>query len=113
MDDSLSMSNQSVGPLALQSLMVLSLALQKLEVGQIAIASITDKANILLDFNQHINLNTGAKVLSSFSFDYQDHRSNDLSMANFMAESLSLFQNNQQLFSHQICFIISDGKFNK
>ncbi len=50
-DDSLSMSNQSVGPLALQSMMVLGLALQKLEVGQIGIASITNQCNMLLDFH--------------------------------------------------------------
>lgn len=63
---------------------MLGLALQKLEVGQIGIASITNQCNMLLDFHQTINASSGPQILQSFGFDYQDHQSNDLSMANFM-----------------------------
>lgn len=42
-DDTSSMSEQNVGPLALQALTTLALALTKLEVGQIGIAAIRNQ----------------------------------------------------------------------
>ena len=77
-DDSLSMSEQNVGFLALESLTVLALAMSKLEVGQISICKIAEELKLLHPFDTPLRNSDGPYILSQFKFEYQDINSSDL-----------------------------------
>eukprot|EP01015_Nassula_variabilis_P003581 TRINITY_DN1241_c0_g2_i5.p1 TRINITY_DN1241_c0_g2~~TRINITY_DN1241_c0_g2_i5.p1 ORF type:complete len:1010 (-),score=318.66 TRINITY_DN1241_c0_g2_i5:37-3066(-) len=116
LDDSLSMKEQKVGYLALQSLVTLSMALSKLEVGQVGIASISDGMDLLHQFEKPLTTSDCRNIMSHFSFNYESAYSADLALPKFLNSSVDLFkkaQNQGSDSAHQICFIISDGRFNK
>eukprot|EP00828_Plagiopyla_frontata_P047014 TRINITY_DN8573_c0_g1_i1.p1 TRINITY_DN8573_c0_g1~~TRINITY_DN8573_c0_g1_i1.p1 ORF type:complete len:358 (-),score=60.19 TRINITY_DN8573_c0_g1_i1:182-1255(-) len=114
LDNTLSMKENDVGILALQSLIILSLALAKIDVGEIGIAGISNGMDLLHDFQIPFTAEAAPYILSTFDFTYSSPDSQDLAIAMFLKESINLFkekQNNESM--QQICFIISDGKFNK
>ncbi|EGR30434.1 type a von willebrand factor domain protein [Ichthyophthirius multifiliis] len=114
-DDSMSMQHQNVGFFALQSMTTLSLAMSKMEVGQIGIAAIKQGLNLLHDFNKQLTPADSPYILSAFQFQHQDHSSNDMDLVKFMDQTIQLFESSKQGQKdiHQICFIMSDGRFNK
>lgn len=77
-DDSLSMSQQNVGFFALQSMTTLSLAMSKLEVGQIGIAAIKNGLQLLHDFSKPLTPAESPFILSHFDFTHADSDSSDL-----------------------------------
>ncbi|KAM3143024.1 hypothetical protein pb186bvf_004842 [Paramecium bursaria] len=111
LDDSLSMNQ--VGMVSLESLTSLSLALSKMECGQICIASIHEGMKLLHDLQKQFSDRDCPFMLGSFSFSYEGTQSSELSMMRFMRESIDYFKLHKNQLSQQICFIISDGKFNK
>ncbi|KAL4485768.1 hypothetical protein ABPG72_012308 [Tetrahymena utriculariae] len=114
-DDSLSMSQQNVGYFALQSMTILSLAMSKMEVGQIGIAAIKDGLQLLHDFNTPLTPADSPFILSQFSFTHSDTNSSDLDLVKFMKSTIETFKEAKggSKDTHQICFIMSDGRFNK
>jgi len=110
-DDTSSMSQQNVGPLALQALTVLALSLSKLEVGQIGVGSIRNGLTMVHDFDKTFVPADGSKLLKNFGFNFTDTYSSDLGLANFMRQSIDIF--NKDFGKKKICFILSDGRFNK
>ncbi|CAD8184490.1 unnamed protein product [Paramecium pentaurelia] len=113
LDDSLSMSENQVGYLSLQSLTSLSLALSKMEAGQIGIASIHEGMRLLHDFNKPFTQLDCPFILGQFNFEFESKQSSELSLMRFMRESIDQFKNIRVSNAQQICFIMSDGKFNK
>ena len=77
-DNSLSMQEQNVGKLALQSLTTLSLAMTKMEVGKISIASIDKGFGLLHHFETPLVPADIPFILSQFNFDYSDTNSCDI-----------------------------------
>ena len=114
-DDSLSMSEQNVGFLALESLTMMALAMSRLEIGQLAISGIKQGLQLLHPFDKPLTSNEGPYILSQFKFQYFDENSSDLSMVNFLRQGIDLFKEWKERDStaEQICFIISDGRLNK
>lgn len=87
-----------------------AIALSRLEVGEINIAAIRNGMTTLHPFHKPFVVKEGAKIISNFGFNFSDQVSADLGMAKFMRESLDSFAKDSR---HKICFILSDGRFNK
>lgn len=100
---------------ALQAMTVLSLAMSKMEVGQIGIAAIKNGLMLLHDFNKPITPTDTPFILSNFEFTHSDASSSDLDLVRFMRETIDTFKERRigSMDTHQICFIMSDGRFNK
>ena len=72
------MQQQDVGVLALQSLTMLSLAMGKLEVGEVGICAVHNGMRLIHDFKTPLTTSDTPFVLSQFDFTYQDTHSSDL-----------------------------------
>eukprot|EP01017_Pseudomicrothorax_dubius_P037701 TRINITY_DN5563_c0_g4_i1.p1 TRINITY_DN5563_c0_g4~~TRINITY_DN5563_c0_g4_i1.p1 ORF type:complete len:274 (+),score=45.84 TRINITY_DN5563_c0_g4_i1:93-914(+) len=113
-DDSLSMKENQVGPMALHSMALLSLALEKLDVGQVGIGAIRDGLKLLHSFDKPLSTVDFPQILSEFTFEYSDKFSADISIPKFMDTAVKMFKSRkEEELGHQICFILSDGKLNK
>jgi len=123
-DNSRSMSECGVGPMALQTLSVLCQALARLEVGEYAVLAFGSSAPRVL-----LPLGTGQPhtamfgweqarpLLSEFVFDEESADSHNRSFADMMQLGSAMFEEQsgsrtQRPFS-QVMLIISDGRFNK
>jgi len=71
------MSEQNVGPLALQALTILALSLSKLEVGQIGISSIRNGMDLIHQFDKPFVPSDGSKLVKHFGFKFTDVHSAD------------------------------------
>jgi midasin (ATPase involved in ribosome maturation) len=71
-DDSKSMDANGAGVLALEALVVISNALNKLEVGQVAICKFGERLEMLHAFDQPFTSAAGAYAVSQFKFDQQE-----------------------------------------
>lgn len=109
-DDSLSMKEKNVGFFALEALTTLMIALDKIEVGEICVSAIRNGMHVVHPFEKQLMLSAGPELVSHFDFSYSDHQSADWGLAKFMRESLDLFSKDSR---HKICFVVSDGRFNK
>jgi midasin len=109
-DDSLSMNEKNVGYFALEALTTFAIALNKLEVGEIMISAIRNGMTELHPFNKPFSPSEGPKLISNMGFNFSDQVSADFGLAKFMRESIDAFSKDER---HKICFIISDGRFNK
>lgn len=107
-DNSLSMKEKNVGKLAIFSLMILTKALQKAQVGEVLVSKIENGMRLI---NQsHIGSHTDNNVLDQFDFGYSDENSMDFSISSFIRDSWrKVFKNSDK---KNICFIISDGRMN-
>ncbi len=67
------------------------------------------------EFERPFTSAQGPFVLSQFDFAYAEPHSADLSVAQFLRDSIDLFKSKASLSQpdHQICFVISDGLLNK
>lgn len=88
----------------------LAIALSKLEVGEINISAIRNGMTVLHPFSRPFFSSEGGNVVSRVSFKYSDQESADFGLAKFMRESIDCFSKDSR---HKICFILSDGRFNK
>jgi len=123
-DNSRSMRECGVAPMALQTLCVVCQALARLEVGEYAVlafGSLVPRVLLPLGANQPHAATFGweqAKtVLSEFTFDEESSNSHNRSLADVMSASAQLFQERSasgpvRPFC-QAMLIISDGRFNK
>lgn len=72
---------------------------------------------VLTSFDELFTEEVCRRITDDFQFAYEDVNSHNLAMAKFMSDSVqylkeeSVKNTNNEL--HQICFILSDGRFNK
>lgn len=123
-DNSRSMQECGVGPIALQTLCVLCQSLAQLEVGEyavIAFGSATPRVLLPLGAGQPHAASFGwsqaGPLLREFTFEEESVQSHNRSLADMMRVSSELFDERNgpspaKPFS-QISIIISDGRFNK
>ena len=110
LDDSRSMAESHSIQLAYQTLALVSQAMNKLEVGQIAIARFGDAVDIIHEFADSFSEKEGPKVVGSFNFD--QHRTDVAALLSRSLEYLSEAREHQQKSSTdlwQLQIIISDG----
>jgi midasin len=108
-DDSSSMGE--AGPLAMASLSVISGALTRLEVGDVAVCSFAEKVTTLHNFGEPFSDQSGAKVLSKFNFSATQTRlASALQAVLPIFEEARLSSSSSAAVTLQICFVISDAK---
>ena len=118
-DDSLSMKEQNLGFFSLEAMVTLVEALNRLEVGKVAVARIRDRLELLQNFEDSYSNERSAFIVSQFDFKHCAKRSHDFAMANFVKDANKLLdiQNtaSQSAGSTSCPFVIvlSDGRFNK
>lgn len=94
-------------------------ALERLEVGKVAVARIRDRLELLKSFECANSTERSAFALSSFAFEHSAKDSHDFAMANFVKDCNKLLdvQNTSSLangaVSHPFVIVLSDGRFNK
>ena len=108
-DDSSSMGE--AGPLAMAALSVISGALMRLEVGDMAVCSFAEKVTALHNFGEPFSEACGAKVLSKFTFAATQTRlAAALQAVLPMFEEARLNSASSGTVTLQICFVISDAR---
>ena len=85
-DDSLSMNEQGCGFFSLEDMVTLIEALERLEVGKVAVARIRDRLEMLKSFECANSTERTAFALSSFTFEHSAKDSHDFAMANFVKD---------------------------
>ena len=94
-------------------------ALNRLEVGKVAVARIRDRMEILQSFEDSYSNEKSAYIVSQYDFSHSAQKSHDFSMANFVRDSnklLDIQNTDSQLRGGTSCpfvIILSDGRFNK
>jgi midasin (ATPase involved in ribosome maturation) len=97
--------------MALEALSILGGALAMAQVGDVYIASITNKMNVI--YGQNGAAPNALDTLSRhFTFRYEDEFSSDLSLPNFIVQSKEFFGGFTD-DRKNICLIVSDGHINK
>jgi len=96
-DDSLSMKEQNLGFFSLEAMVTLIEALNRLEVGKIAVARIRDRMELLQSFEDSYSNERSAFIVSQYEFEHSGKNSHDFAMANFVRDANKLldFQNTQ------------------
>ena len=108
-DDSRSMAG--VAPLAVASLATLSGALNRLEVGQLAVTSFSDHLDVLHPFGPPFDDEAGAAVVEKLMF-----RAEGSALGLALQQSIHLFEEARATKSVasstvvQICFVVSDAR---
>uniref|UniRef100_A0A671LK38 Midasin n=1 Tax=Sinocyclocheilus anshuiensis TaxID=1608454 RepID=A0A671LK38_9TELE len=111
-DDSSSMVDNHSKQLAFESVSVIVNALTLLEVGQVAVCSFGESAQLLHPFRQQFNDQTGAKILRLCQFQQKKTR-----IAQFLETSTNMFMAAKQQTpgststeTSQLLLIVSDGR---
>jgi midasin len=118
-DDSLSMKEQRLGFFSLEAMVTLIEALNRLEVGKIAVARIGDRMELLQSFEDSYSNERTAFIVSQYEFSHSAKTSHDFAMANFVRDANKLLdvQNAQSQIGGSIScpftIVLSDGRFNK
>eukprot|EP01138_Halocafeteria_seosinensis_P012840 gb/GECG01013116.1/.p1 GENE.gb/GECG01013116.1/~~gb/GECG01013116.1/.p1 ORF type:complete len:2837 (+),score=464.98 gb/GECG01013116.1/:1-8511(+) len=114
-DDSLSMRENGAAAVALESLSLVTQALTKLEVGQIAVAKFGSTCELLHPFDMPFTDESGARVVSRFSFEQSRTATADVleSIIKILDDSQnSIAQSSTSITGSsvmQLVFLISDG----
>ncbi|POS87850.1 hypothetical protein EPUL_000412 [Erysiphe pulchra] len=109
-DDSKSMGESGSGPLAFETLVMVSKALSMLEVGEICIVGFGEDVKIAHDFNSSFSSDAGPRAFQHFRF-----QQNRTDIALLVKESINIFRTARAKASNsaadlwQLEFIISDG----
>ena len=118
-DDSLSMKEQNLGFFSLEAMVTLVEALNRLEVGQVAVARIRDRMELLQNFEDTYSNERSAFIVSQYNFSHSAKQSHDHAMANFVRDANKLldYQNSLSMAKGALgcpfTIILSDGRFNK
>jgi len=89
-DDSLSMQEQNLGFFSLEAMVTLIEALNRLEVGKIAVARIRDRMELLQSFEDNYSNERSAFIVSQYNFEHSGKNSHDFAMANFVRDANKL-----------------------
>lgn len=96
--------------------MALGLALSRLNI-KLSVSRIRDRMTILTSFEELFTEESCRRIANQFSFSYDETNSHNYAMAKFMSDSVQYLKEesakNTNTELHQICFILSDGRFNK
>ena len=111
-DDSFSMNQHGLGQIAKKGLAAISQALNKLEVGELAVAAIRQGLTLLHDFSSTFTAEQGAYVLSELNFLHGRESGNDLCYPNFVTQCQE-FLAKRGSCELQLVIVISDGRMNK
>ncbi|RKF56890.1 Huge dynein-related AAA-type ATPase [Erysiphe neolycopersici] len=109
-DDSKSMGESGSGPLAFETLVMVSKSLSMLEVGEICIVGFGEDVKIAHDFDSSFSSDAGPKAFQHFRF-----QQNRTDIALLVKESINIFRTARAKTGHsaadlwQLEFIISDG----
>jgi midasin len=109
-DDTLSMAEKNVGYLALESLIILALALSKLEVGKLSVSGVRSGLHEVLSFAQTFTPALGQQILDNFTFAHSDQHSADIGLPAFLSEVLQKFTPGHQ---GRLLLLLNDGRCNK
>jgi len=118
-DDSLSMKEQNLGFFSLEAMVTLVEALNRLEVGKVAVARIRDRMELLQSFEESYSNERSAFIVSQYEFKHCAKQSHDFAMANFVRDAnklLDLQNTASQIGGGVSCpfvIVLSDGRFNK
>lgn len=118
-DDTLSMREGGLGFFSLEALTTITEALNRLEVGKVAVAAIRDRMTLLQTFEEGAQQSNerSSFVLSQFGFQFSAPKSADFAMANFVRDTNQLLdqQNTSggDVMNLPFVIILSDGRFNK
>jgi midasin len=112
-DDTYSMG--AAGSLALTSLAIISGALTRLEVGELCVASFSDRVNILHPFGTTFSDQSGSKIASSITF-----KASKTLLADALQSVIPVFEEARHTFGGrtsgdskttvQLCFLLSDAR---
>jgi hypothetical protein len=113
-DNSTSMQIHGLGSKALKSSLVLLHALLQLRINT-TLAKLEQGLQVLLEANEAVPASRLQELAGRFAFDYGDSQSMNFSLARFMKEAIALMeeQGRADPLAEHICFILSDGRFNK
>lgn len=89
-DDSLSMNEQNLGFFSLEAMVTLVEALNRLEVGKVAVARIRDRMELLQSFEDSYSNEKTAFIVSQYEFKHCAKQSHDYAMANFVRDANKL-----------------------
>lgn len=89
-DDSLSMRRNHQNFHSLEAMITLTEALNRLEVGKVALARIRDRLEMLHSFDDTYTAEKAGFIVSQFNFTHKSNKSADIAMANFACDSNKL-----------------------
>lgn len=116
-DDSLSMRENNQGFFSLEAMIALTEALNRLEVGKVAVARIRDRMELVHSFDDTYTSQKAGFMVSQFNFEHQAPNSADYAMANFVSDANKLLdlQNagNSLAVNCPFVIVLSDGRLNK
>ncbi|KAI8912415.1 hypothetical protein EDD86DRAFT_188131 [Gorgonomyces haynaldii] len=104
-DDSRSMNETHTVQMTLESLVMMTKALQQLEVGELSICSFGEQFRLLHPFEQQFADEQGAGVIQSFTFAQES-----TNVRLLMDQSLRILEESRQGNMWQLHMILSDGK---
>eukprot|EP01100_Stratorugosa_tubuloviscum_P002608 TRINITY_DN1621_c0_g1_i1.p1 TRINITY_DN1621_c0_g1~~TRINITY_DN1621_c0_g1_i1.p1 ORF type:complete len:202 (+),score=98.71 TRINITY_DN1621_c0_g1_i1:95-700(+) len=110
------MAENDTGRMALEALTLITSALTKLDVGQIAVVSFGKNIEPLHHFNQPFTTEqSGPQILSQFKFDQQETNlatflETSITMLNVAKEEHAISNTNTNTTCQQLIFIVSDGR---
>ena len=81
------MKENNLGVFSLESLVTILEALNRLEVGKVAVAGIRERMELFQSFEDNYSAERTQFIIEQFSFDYFGPKSSDLSMANFVKDA--------------------------
>ena len=98
-DDSLSMKENNLGFFSLEATITMIEAMNRLEVGKVAVARIRERMELLQTFEDSYSNERSSFIISQFDFKHCGKNSHDISMANFVQDSNKLLdlQNSSSL----------------
>jgi midasin len=118
-DDSLSMKENNLGFFSLEAMVALTEALNRLEVGKVAVARIRDRMDLVHSFDDNYTAERASFIVSQFSFEHCAATSADHSMSNFVRDSNKLLDMQNSIsgsgstINCPFVIVLSDGRFNK
>ena len=111
-DDSFSMLQHGLGDIAKKGLAVVAQALNKLEVGQMAVAAIREGMSLLHEMGASFSHEEGGFVMQNLKFEHGKHNASDMTYPNFMNQAIN-YMHSVGSSDMQLVIIISDGRLNK
>ena len=89
-DDSMSMRESNQGFFSLEAMIALTEALNRLEVGKVAVGRIRDRMDLVQSFDDTYTSEKAGFIVSQFRFEHQAPTSADYAMANFVSDANKL-----------------------
>ena len=84
------MKESNLGFFSLEASVALGEALNRLEVGKVAVARIRDRLDLIQSFEDNYNHERAAHIISQFEFKHCGKTSADTAMANFVQDANKL-----------------------